>query len=255
MLAMTTLQPNVHRPASARTLAGVPLLIAEPAPGSEPVPVVLWYHGFRADALAHAGELERCAAAGFLAVGVDAVGHGARRDLFLDQRVARSADGGLPIMLEIVENTVREFPALIDALADSYPVDRERISIVGISMGAFLVYRAVALGSPVRAAVALLGSPEWPNESSPHHQLDAFRTPALLSITAERDTRVPGEAAMRLHSALGVSSPSSDADIGVARRSHHHHHYILRGAGHLTSADEWARAMRVTQQWLGRNGR
>ena len=65
----------------ARTLAGVPCLIAEPAPTESSRPVVLWCHGFRADALAHAAELELCAAAGFLAVGIDAVGHGARRTL------------------------------------------------------------------------------------------------------------------------------------------------------------------------------
>ncbi len=229
--------------AHPHTIAGVPTLIAEPAPGQAPLPVVLWFHGFRADALAHAGELERCAAAGFLAVGVDAVEHGARATGELDARLAASPTGALLLMLEIVERTVRELPALIDGLAERYPIDRDRISMVGISMGAFLVYRAVVTGPPMRAGVALLGSPEWPGETSPHRWLEAFRSVALLSITAEHDQSVAPEPVARLHAALGQTSPD---------HATHSYHYVLRGAGHLTSGEEWQRAMRVTEGWLRR---
>lgn len=237
-----------HMPAHAyaRMLAGVPTLIAEPHPGSGPMPVVVWLHGFRADALAHAGELERCAAQGFLAVGIDAVGHGARRDPLLADRVAQAAGGALPVMLDLVEQTLAELPSLIGALGEAYTIDRQRISMVGISMGAFLAYRAVASGLPLRAVVALLGSPEWPGATSAHRSPDAFLTVALLSITAEHDMSVPPAATARLHRALRASAPSATA--------HPDHHYVLRGAGHLTSAEEWQRAMRVTLAWLGRMG-
>ena len=228
----------------ARTLAGVPCLIAEPSPTESSRPVVLWCHGFRADALAHTPELEMCAAAGFLAVGVDAVGHGARQDPSLSDRLAQSADGALPVMLELVEQTVDELPALIDALAAWYNVDRSRVSLVGISMGAFLAYRAVATNLRLRAVVALLGSPEWPGAMSAHRSPEAFRRVALLSITAEHDVSVPPSSVTRLHQQLvGIATSA-----GGTRQ----HHFVLRGAGHLTSADEWQRAMRVTLQWLQR---
>lgn len=227
------------------TLAGVPLLIAEPLTSDAALRVVIWCHGFRADALSHAAELERCAAAGFLAVGIDAAGHGARSDPGLDTRVAQSVDGALPVMLDLVEQTVAELQSIVDALADAYPIDRSRVSLVGISMGAFLAYRAVVAGPTLRAVVALQGSPEWPGITSPHLSLRSFRRVSLLSITAEHDVSVPPAAAIRLHTALGALALSS---------AQPHHHYSLRGAGHLTSAEEWERAMRVTLGWLERMG-
>ena len=232
--------------AYARTLAGVPCLIAEPQPIQSSRPVVIWCHGFRADALAHAAELEMCAAAGFLAVGIDTVGHGARVDPLLSARIAESGDGALPVMLDCVEQTVQELPALIDELSAAYDIDRARVSMVGISMGAFLAYRSIQAGVPLRAVVALLGSPSWPGEASQHRSLEAFRRVALLSVTAERDASVPASPAIRLDIQLALSAPTSNARP--------HHHYELRGAGHLTTPAEWQRAMRVTMQWLERMG-
>ncbi|MDZ7632202.1 MAG: alpha/beta hydrolase [Gemmatimonadaceae bacterium] len=228
----------------ARTLAGVPTLIGTPPDPAAPAPVVLWFHGYSADALAHAAELERCAAAGFLAVGIDAVGHGARRDRQLAARIAASPAGVLPVMLDLIEETVAELEAVVDALGERYPIDRQRLSAVGISMGAFLVYRAIAAGLPLRASVALLGSPEWPRPASPHHRIDAFQHVSLLSITAEFDVSVPPAPTRRFHEALRAAFPSADR----------HQHHALRGAGHLTNAAQWQEAMDTTLAWLQRHG-
>ncbi len=229
------------RPASGRTIAGVPLLIAEPAPTDGPLRVVLWCHGYTADALAHAAELERCAAAGFLAVGIDAPLHGARRDgATLTARIAAAPGGSYGAMLDIVEAGAAELPALIDGLAAAYHIDRQRISLVGISMGAFLAYRAIVAGPSLRAVVALLGSPEWRRGGSPHHFVGAFAEVALLSITAEHDAHVDPGPAHRLHGALTQR----------VRQSARHRHRVLAGAGHLTSASEWATAMDETLDWL-----
>ena len=222
------------------TIAGVPVLTAAPVVArAHPLPLVLWCHGFRADALGHAAELERCARAGMLAVGIDAVGHGARRDAALDDRIAE-AGGALPVMLTQVEQTVRELPMLIDALVAEHSADRTHVSLVGISMGAFLAYRAVTAGVPLRAVVALLGSPEWPTATSAHRAPMPFRDCALLSITAEHDVSVPPAAVARLHTAL-------DAMFGATPSRAH---TVLRGAGHLTSRAEWEQAMHATMDWL-----
>ncbi len=237
-------------------IAGVPVLLAAPhvsphvVSHAAPLPTVLWFHGFRADALAHAAELERCAARGFLAVGVDAAAHGARRDEALGARVAESPGGALPVVLELIEETMRELPALVDELAATFHADRARVSVVGISMGAFLVYRAIAAGAshavpPFRSAVALLGSPKWNGTSSAHHQLDAFREVALLSITAEHDASVPPEPTRTFHERLTERFGSRGQ----------HAHEVLRGAGHLTNAGEWAEAMNATMRWLDRFGK
>jgi pimeloyl-ACP methyl ester carboxylesterase len=233
-------------PLVARTIAGVPTLIAEPVGVTTPCPVVFWHHGFTADALTHASELTSCAALGMLAVGVDAVGHGARRAADLRAQVARR--GALPVMLDQVDETVAELTALRAGLLDAYDVDATRLSLVGISMGAFLVYRAIVAGVPARAAVALLGSPEWPQGTDQDHALVSLRRVALLSITAEHDVNVPPEPVTRLHAALAQGG-SGDAPPAAG-----HAHHVLPGVGHLTPAAAWDEAMARTRDWLIRHG-
>lgn len=234
--------------ARGRVIAGVPVLIATPPETAlvdqSPRRAVLWMHGFRADALAHATELERCALQGFVAVGVDAVDHGARASPMLPERLKLSASGALPVMLDVMEETVRELPALIDAVVADYGVDRHRVSMVGISMGAFVAYRTITAGIPLRSVVALLGSPEWPRDTSAHRRRSAFDDVALLSITAEHDVSVPPAAVFRLHAAL--------ADAPGRTAAHRHH--VLQHAGHLTTATQWGEAMHETMAWLERYG-
>ncbi len=218
------------------TIAGVPVLLGVPQPPNRPLPVVLWFHGFRADALAHAQQLERCSDAGFLAVGVDAIGHGARRDEQLSARVAESDGHVMQIMREQIALTIVELPALVEALVRDFGADRTRVSVVGTSMGAFLAYELLASSFSVHAAVALLGSPMHVSFDALVHACD--RT-ALLSITAEHDVNVSPDAALALHARLG-----DDA-----------RHHILRGSGHLTSREHWHEAMELTFVFLDRHAR
>ena len=83
-----------------RHLGPVPVLIARPAVGSAPWPAVLWYHGFTADRNASRPELEALARAGLLAVGIDAVGHGARRLPDFDHYFAGPKEAFTPRFLD-----------------------------------------------------------------------------------------------------------------------------------------------------------
>ena len=228
-----------------RTLAGVPVLLAHRAEHEGPLPVVLWFHGFRAAAADNRGELARIAAEGFLAVGVDAVGHGERRDPELAARIAASPRGALPVMLAQADATAAELPALVRALAGAGIGDPSRVSLVGVSMGGFLTYRAAPVLTGLRAAVALLGSPEWPGGESPHRRPHAFHGVALLSITAARDASVPPEAARRFHAGLATSHP----DPARAR------YLELPDAEHLMSGEQWEAAMTAMVDWLRAHGR
>ena len=69
------------------SFAGIPLLTL--ATDSTPRPVVLFYHGLHSTKETHRKELESLATRGFLAVGVDAVGHGERRIEDLSQFLNR----------------------------------------------------------------------------------------------------------------------------------------------------------------------
>jgi hypothetical protein len=226
-----------------RTIGGVPLLLAVPAAAARPLPAVLWFHGFGVDKETHRKELRQLAEAGFLGVGVDAAGHGARRLADLAERQATPHEQALRTMIDLVSLTADEVPAVVRALVDEGLADGERIGAAGVSMGGYVVYRVVLVEPAIRAAVSILGSPEWPHGDSPHHHLDGFRRTALLSVTAERDENVPPAAARELHRRLAEADPES------AR-----HRYVeLPGAVHLMGEDDWNRTMDETLRWLDRH--
>jgi alpha-beta hydrolase superfamily lysophospholipase len=229
------------------TLAGVPVLVAHAAaPAASPPAVVLWLHGFRSEAAANAIELAAFAGDGFVVVGIDAVGHGARRSADLDARIAHTPGGARAVMLELAAATAAELPAVVAAIAGRGLGDPARLGIIGVSMGGYLTYRAVLTLPGLRAAVAVLGSPEWgppgaAGADSPHRHPDAFGDVALLSVTAERDASVSPDAARRLHAAL-------ESRVGRGRGTHR---YVeLAGAEHLMPAADWHRAMAEARRWL-----
>lgn len=198
-----------------------PRLIVEPPSGTAPRAAVLLFHGFGVDKSVHRPELEKIAAAGFLAIGIDAAGHGERRLPDLDARIAAPRAEAKETMLDLANETAAEVPALIDELG--MPV-----AIAGISMGAFVVYRAVPLDPRIRVAVAILGEPASDDP-------EPFRGVALLSITAAEDTNVPPAAARALHQRL----PSPPAQ------------YVeLAGAEHLLTEAQWSLVIASTIDWL-----
>ncbi|HEY0037625.1 MAG TPA: hypothetical protein VGB66_13100, partial [Longimicrobium sp.] len=125
---------------ASRTVCGVPLLLAFPPAGDAPYPMVLWFHGFGVDKEVHRKELEQLARSGFLAVGVDAAGHGARRLPDLDARQAAPHEQALRTMIGLAAQTADEVPFVVRALADEGFADAARVGAVGVSMGGYVVY-------------------------------------------------------------------------------------------------------------------
>lgn len=207
-----------------------PLLLAHRDDFALPLPTVLWFHGFGVDKETHRKELSMLAEEGWLAVGVDNAGHGERRLDDLDARIAAPRQEAFATMLELADATAREVPRIVDELQSQSLADPQRVAVAGISMGAFVVYRAVAYEPRLRAAVAILGSPEGV-------PLDALARTALLSINAECDVNVPPAPARTMHAALGGNS-----------------RYIeLPGAEHLMDEESWATTMRELRAWLAAN--
>lgn len=215
------------------------MLLARRENAAAPLPLVLWFHGFGVDTEMHRKELARLAGAGFLAAGVDAAGHGARRLPDLAERQAAPREQALRTLVELVRQTADEVPGVIRGLAAERLADADRVGAAGVSMGGYLVYRAAVVEPRIRAAVSILGSPAWPDDDGPDRDLDALARTALLSVTAERDENVPPDAARALHRRLGESRPA-------ARQR-----YVeLPGAVHLMGEADWNAAMDEAIQWL-----
>jgi hypothetical protein len=195
-----------------------PLLIVEP--GGAPRATLLWYHGLHATKETHRPELERFAAAGIRAIGVDAVGHG--------ERALAGVEEFEPILDELVNQTVDEIPSLIDSLQLS------RIAVAGVSFGGFITYRAMPRDRRITAAVALLGRPNTALTG-------AFYPTALLSITAENDVNVRPDIARAFHHQL--EPLYRQAPERLAYRE-------LPGAVHMLTGEEWDLSIDATIEWV-----
>src|ERR1039458_9368984 len=80
----------------------------------------------------------------------------------------------------------------------------DRVGVGGRSLGGNVAYASVLADSRVRAAVSVVGSPEWtlPRAHSPHHFPDRFFPAAVLSLAAEFDEYVPAGPIRDFHAKL-----------------------------------------------------
>ncbi len=225
-------------------LAGVPLrlVLGDPAPVAAARGTILVYHGFGADIAGQTRELRSLAAAGFLAVGVDAVGHGMRRYADFESRFGPGEGRADDPFFEVVRASAAEIPALIDALLESDLAKADRIGIAGISMGGYIAYAAPVVERRITALTPVLASPEWPEgvADSPHLHLDRFPPIAILSQNAELDENVPPACARRFHERL--------TPLYAAHRERLHY-LEFAGCRHFMPEDAWDRLWRNVLEW------
>jgi hypothetical protein len=181
-------------------IAGVPALVL---PGGSPEAAagrgtVLYYHGFSGNKEHCEPYLTALAGAGFLAVSLDAVGHGERRRadfdvIFNDERRDADFEATETDFLKLIDDTAAEVPAVLDDLVARGWARPDRTGVCGRSLGGNISYAAVLADRRLRAAVSVVGSPEWtlPRAHSPHHHPDRFFPAAILSQNAEHDEYVP----------------------------------------------------------------
>ncbi len=150
---------------------------------------ILFYHGFGASKETSVPILSRLANAGFLAVGIDGIGHGERRYVDFETRFPPFKPhliGNVQLeaaFLEVVRATVGEVPGILDALLDQRWASPEQIGISGLSFGGFVSYASVVADKRIQGAAPVVGSPQWKLlwPDSPHLHLDRFYPTALLS--------------------------------------------------------------------------
>ncbi len=170
---------------------------------------VLLYHGFGGSRDRVGYYAQAVAEAGFLAVSVDAVGHGERRlpgfdVIFSDERWDREFEATESDFLQLIDDTAAEVPSIIDDLATRGLARDGQVGIGGRSLGGNVCYAAVLADVRVAAAAPVVGSPEWtlPRAHSPHHHPGRFFPAAVLTQAAELDEHCPPGPIRSFHARL-----------------------------------------------------
>lgn len=204
---------------------------------------LLFTHGFGVGIDIQTAELHSIANAGYLAVGFDAVGHGARRWPDFDERFAGGALANPEQLFGAVRDTAAEVPAFVDALIDEELATPERIGMAGISMGGFATYRARVVEPRLSLLMPILASPVWTAhvDESPQHFQERFFPAALLSQTAALDESVPANQAADFAKAL---VPLYGAAPDRLRHVEH------AGESHFMSEAAWGELWANVLEWL-----
>jgi len=202
---------------------------------------VLFFHGLGASKETHLEDLELLAGSGFLAVGLDNVGHGERppnaEQLALVQRL-----GWQGAFMEAVRRTANEVPAILDALQAE--LGARRFGVCGVSMGGYVAYASVLRDRRIEVAAPILGSPVWDGATdSPHRQASLFFPVALLAQNAGRDTTVPLRFARAFHEALAPFYAQAPERLAYAE---------YPDSGHMMPPRDWEAVRARTLAWFER---
>jgi uncharacterized protein len=227
------------------SLAGVPALaVASGAPGAAAERgTILLLHGLTAAKEVQRTEASSLADHGYLAVTIDAVGHGARRYADFDARFAD--DRGEASFFEVVRRTAEEIPAVLAALTDLGWTRPGRVGACGISMGGFILFGAITARCALDAVATIVASPRWLHgPTSPHAELDRFFPTPLLMQTGAHDPVVPPADAHDLHEALAPRYASAPDRLRYLEHA---------GEAHMFSERAWRRAWGEVPTWFDRH--
>lgn len=134
-----------------RHFAGIETLHAFPAGNaSQPLPTIIFYHGFTSSKLVYSYFAVALAQAGFRVIMPDAPEHGAR--------YAGDESGRLQHFWQILQGNFTEFPALRDALYQAGLIEDDRLAVGGASMGGMTALGIMTQFPEVRSVACLMGS-------------------------------------------------------------------------------------------------
>lgn len=118
--------------------------------GEQPLPTVVFYHGFLSSKLVYSYFAVALAQAGFRVVMPDAPNHGAR---FTGDEQAR-----LGLFWQTLHGNLTEFAGLRDALLQAGLVEGKRLAVAGASMGGMTALGIMARHPEVTSVACLMGS-------------------------------------------------------------------------------------------------
>lgn len=134
-----------------RHFAGIETLHAFPAgKGAQPLPCIVFYHGFTSSKLVYSYFAVALAQAGFRVVMPDASEHGARFDGDETRRLQR--------FWQILQGNFAEFAALKDALYQQGLIDNQRLGVGGASMGGMTALGIMTQFPELKSVACLMGS-------------------------------------------------------------------------------------------------
>ena len=128
---------------------------------SKNLPVIIFSHGFRGNKEYFLEEMKRYAMSNFFTISIDNQGHGERKDKYFSEYAFENNKLNILKVRELINETAKEIPKLINFLENNDHVDIRRVGMYGTSMGGFITFRALTLEKRIIVAAPFISSPVW----------------------------------------------------------------------------------------------
>ncbi len=159
-------------------LGNAPVLVLEPEHSAG---TVLVYPGLSASKEVQRKEMGWLAEAGFTAVCMDAPHHGERADGYLEALSSAEPTNQHFLVMKLVFEAMQEIPTIVEYCSQNFPGNA---GITGISFGGFVAYGAAVVEPRLKAAVPILGSPDW-------NLMEGAFSPEMRALTEQAPIRFP----------------------------------------------------------------
>jgi dienelactone hydrolase len=230
----------------------VPAYMLLPREQEAPRPALVLLHGYSHSKAAMYNQALRAAQLGFVAVGIDAWGHGERAQGPFTRQLPERAN----FLLRVLKETGEDLLGVLEALEARPEVRPEALGLVGVSMGGMITHYALTLTDRVRAAVTLIASAEWEwieqtttepelrefaSASAPLAHVERYPPAALLLLNGAQDDVIPVATARRTYERLRPAYQDDQARLQLK---------IYPDAGHRVTVEMTRDGVAWLQEWL-----
>lgn len=142
---------------SNEVVEGIPVLICTNE-SNNPKPLIILSHGFLCKKEDWKEYMVELAEVGYYTVALDNRLHGERKGFD-----AVTSEEGIDFykICRTIKDNADDITVLIDYFTAKPEIDKDRIGMVGVSMGGFTTYRAVVIDKRIKVAVPIISSPTW----------------------------------------------------------------------------------------------
>lgn len=207
-------------------LQEIPAIIFRPRDAKEPIPTVVFYHGWSSNKEKQRMRGFILASVGYQVVIPDAIYHGERNPL---------TDYGQESLIEyfwdVIFKNVEEYSTIEHELVSKYSADPKRIAVMGNSMGGFTSSGIFTHNNGIKALIVLNGCCGWENfnknvevtitekletvekkvkELDPMNHLDLLKDRPILLLHGDSDTSVPIESQKIFYNELNPMCNNKD---------------------------------------------
>ncbi|MFB5661362.1 esterase [Alteribacillus sp. HJP-4] len=163
-------------------IADIPALhITDSAVSEEPLPAVIFWHGFLSGKEHNLHFAYNLAKNGVRVIMPEAAHHGERHEGLTEKQM-------LLQFWTIVLQSVNETAIIREELERQKLIDDKRLFIAGTSMGGIIACGVLAAYSWIKGASILMGSPSW--ESFARHQITVLEQQGALPLTEEETEKL-----------------------------------------------------------------